>query len=270
MDNFLEETVKDILENNEDLSRLIFVIPNNRAALFLKDAIKKNATKSLILPQIKTISEFIAEISGLSQVDPLISLFEFYECYRENVTLSENETFLDFIKWGRTVINDFNEIDNHLVNPKKILSHINEAYALEVWSPDQTTLTNFQKKYIKLWAELGPLYEQFSKKLLKHNKGYSGLLKRTALDNLNQGSWSEDSFVHFIGLSALTKSEEEILKWFVKNEKATVHWDVDEFYLLNKEHEAGTFIRRYYNNSTLRKTFTKIHKFYKNKEKHII
>ena len=55
----------------------------------------------------------------------------------------------------------------------------------------------------------------------------------------------------FLGLNALSKSEEAIINYLQKNNAAKIMVDVDNFYVQNKNHEAGYFYRKhlskYYN-----------------------
>ena len=49
--------------------------------------------------------------------------------------------------------------------------------------------------------------------------------------------------VWFVGLNALTKSEQEIIDYLKKEDIARVFWDADNFYYDNPQHEAGGFLR---------------------------
>ena len=49
----------------------------------------------------------------------------------------------------------------------------------------------------------------------------------------------------FLGLNALSKSEETIVNYLTKNNGSKVIVDVDEFYATNQDHEAGFFYRKH-------------------------
>src|SRR5688500_232316 len=57
----------------------------------------------------------------------------------------------------------------------------------------------------------------------------------------------------FVGFHILSRSEEKILNYYVKNKKALCFWDVDLYYLDQeksniKNYEAGTFLKKYLKN----------------------
>ena len=66
----------------------------------------------------------------------------------------------------------------------------------------------------------------------------------------------------FLGLNALSKSEELIINYLNKN-NGEILVDVDNFYVKNQNHEAGHFYRKHQNNS-YNQPFDKIKKDQKN------
>ena len=82
-----------------------------------------------------------------------------------------------------------------------------------------------------------------SKKLLSENLAYQGLAYRIAYEKIDQYSLNADQ-IWFVGLNALTKSEQNIIDYFKQKDIARVFWDADEFYYENTIHEAGDFLRR--------------------------
>ncbi|MCI5056173.1 MAG: hypothetical protein MRY83_08695, partial [Flavobacteriales bacterium] len=272
METFIERVAKDILNQQQDPSQTLLIIPNNRAALFLKNALVQNSKKSVILPKIITISEFISRLSGVQVANKTDLLFDFYNCFRASKIEGQSQSFLEFYKWGKVVLSDFNEIDNHLINPDKIFTHINATYALEAWSPDSSALTDFQKKYINLWANLRLLYEKFKNRLIATGKGYSGLVKKIALQRIESGIWDLPytfDHLHFIGFSALSESEKQIIQNAILQKGACVHWDTDSYYIDNPNNEAGLFLRRYKKDKTLSSTFSESENYLLQNEKNI-
>jgi ATP-dependent helicase/nuclease subunit B len=49
----------------------------------------------------------------------------------------------------------------------------------------------------------------------------------------------------FAGFNALNQAEETIIYSLVKKGMASVLWDADKYYLDNRNHEAGFFLRKY-------------------------
>jgi hypothetical protein len=79
------------------------------------------------------------------------------------------------------------------------------------------------------------------------------------LKSWNRESWiCEEGKVIFAGFNALSKSEEAMITWFVKEEKGEVYWDADDYYFKDQKQEAGKFLRELkYSNPILRDTFRK-------------
>jgi hypothetical protein len=60
----------------------------------------------------------------------------------------------------------------------------------------------------------------------------------------------------FAGFNALSRSEEQIISWFVQETSAEVYWDADDYYLKDSKQEAGKFLREMkFGNAILRKSF---------------
>ena len=51
--------------------------------------------------------------------------------------------------------------------------------------------------------------------------------------------------IYFLGLNALSKSEEAIINYLQNKNIAKIMVDVDEFYVQNKNHEAGYFYKAF-------------------------
>ena len=97
-----------------------------------------------------------------------------------------------------------------------------------------------QRSFLKQYLQLGPLYEAFQRRLLKHGLGYAGLIARTAAETQTGLPYAH---VFVAGLSALTPAERKFLRQFETKNRLTWVWDGDESYVHSKEIEAGLFIR---------------------------
>jgi len=94
--------------------------------------------------------------------------------------------------------------------------------------------------------------------LIKEKKGVNGLITRriaeTPTKYINSGK-----VIYFIGLNALSKSEETIVNYLTKNNLSKVIVDTDDFYTSNIDHEAGYFYRKH-KNKFYNESFKKIKK----------
>ena len=95
----------------------VFVFPNQRAGLFFRKYLAQEFEKPIIAPKITTISELFSDFSHLKKETDIALLFRLYDIYT-NVIREQNgvpEPLSDFIHWGKMMLSDFSEVDNHLV-----------------------------------------------------------------------------------------------------------------------------------------------------------
>ncbi len=248
--SFLEQIAEKVIDDHGDsLSTTIIILPNKRAKVFLIDALKKQITTAVFLPQIITIEDFVQKVSGLRLIDPIELIFEFYQVYLKLTKSSDAQSFEVFANWGKTLLQDFNEIDRYLLDPKKILTYLENIKEIEHWSLNEEGKTELIKKHLEFWKLLPAYYTAFYKYLLENKRGYQGMIYREAVLKINQ---NEDLYrskkIIFAGFNALNAAEEIIIQHLLTSNQAKIYWDIDESLLLDTAHDAGLFIRKYKNN----------------------
>ncbi|MDB2385011.1 PD-(D/E)XK nuclease family protein [Polaribacter sp.] len=243
MQSFISETIDDILKKNQNFQDVVFVLPSQRAKVFLKaDLIQK--MKPGFLPELFNIEEFIEHISGMFKTESIDLLFQFYTIYKK---IEENPDDFDvFSSWAFTVLQDFNEIDQHLIDTNDIFIYIRDIQRLRKWSVkgsfQETALIKDHHKFLE---KLNAYYPVLYKKLLEDKTGYQGMLYRESckkvddfLDN------NTDKTYYFLGFNALNKAEEFLIQQFLNRGNSDIYWDIDHVFL-NTNHQAGKFIRQY-------------------------
>lgn len=246
MQTFLDKLSGYIFENySAKLDQICVVLPNRRASLFLKKGLADQAKKTIWSPQIFSIEDFINENSGLNIIDPLYLQCELYNVYMEKEK-GNAQSFDEFLKWGQVLLNDFNEVDMYLVSANELFGYLTETKALSLWNPDESSLTDFQIKYLQFYNSLRNYYQVFSKSLLEKKQVYPGLAYRYLAENI-EDILPELNYhkIIFAGFNALTKAEEKIINYLQKSGLAEVIWDADVYYVDNEVQEAGRFIRNY-------------------------
>ncbi|MDH3382272.1 MAG: PD-(D/E)XK nuclease family protein, partial [Flavobacteriaceae bacterium] len=215
-----------------------------RAGLFVKEAFKEQFKTTTFLPRIISIEEFIIEVSELHLIDNTHLIFEFYNIYKLNYN-EENEidSFDKFYEWGTIALNDFNEIDRHLISPKTIFKNLSDLNRIEDWNP-QTPLTS---KYLTFFDYLHTYYNQLYNLLLEKKIGYQGMLYREAVHNIQNfiNNHESNHFV-FAGFNALNKAEETIFQELLEHNIASVYWDINKE-MLESKFNIGHFLKRYKN-----------------------
>jgi len=114
-----------------------------------------------------------------------------------------------------------------------------------------------QEKFLKFWEMLNPLYQAFQASLNVSGLAYSGKLYRKVAESLNQIPKPEKHTI-FIGFNAFTGTEEKLIKYFITQFEAEIYWDLDAYYLNDKNQEAGLFFREYQRDKVFGPTFPEV------------
>ncbi len=248
MKPFLEEIADRLIKKfPKGMDKIAVVLPSKRAVVFLKNYLSKKISRPIFLPQFFSIEEFIESISDLKVIDNVSLQFFLYSSYT-SITSSKKETFNEFLNWGNTLLQDFNDIDTNMVDAKSLFTNIKnikelENWELENWSFSNNNLTHKQREYIDFFTSLFSVYENFKKLLLKKKYSYQGLANLIAAQKINSLNVNWDR-VWFVGLNALTKSQHLIIDNLKQRNIARVFWDADKYYMNSNYHEASFFLKQ--------------------------
>lgn len=246
--SFLEKLAQELFTTwGVNVANLSIVLPNQRAKIFLIDALKKHAKKNIFAPKIISIEEFVQQLAKINAVDNIELLFEFYKVYCDLTKSTNIQSFDKFANWGKILIQDFNEIDRYLLDTKKVFNYLTDVEVLNRWNLKADETTDMIRNNIDFWNKLPIYYQSFSQHLLNKKIGYQGLIYRQAVLNLENEikSMANQSFV-FAGFNALNQAEEIIFQRLLATNKAQVFWDIDEVFLSDTYHDAGLFVRRFH------------------------
>jgi len=235
---FIEE-LADVILAKSDLRYTAVVLPGRRSGLYLKKALAAKAGKTILLPQIFSIEEYIFQQSGFHKMDETSLLTLLYAVYKDYAGTSAFPLD-EFLPTGKTLLSDFNDVDDYLLDAEEVFTYLTRIKEIEGWVPGEA-VTPLQTKYMSFYLLLNPMYKMFTEKLNEKGMGYQGYASRklAARDDV------PDGFQHvvFAGLNAVTPSLEAHINKLVLNGKATLLWDTDAMYLDNDQHEAGHFMR---------------------------
>ena len=131
---FLQQSAAHIFNKYQaDLQRVTVVLPTNRACYFFKRALAMQTDQPFWSPVIVPIDDFIAQTADAEPVDPIQLLWLLFDTCRET---DPNIQFDKFTSWAYTLLQDFDHIDQYLVNTKELFEYLSEAKTLERWQPD--------------------------------------------------------------------------------------------------------------------------------------
>ena len=257
---FLQHIIDDIQVS--DLAKLkdtCYVFPTKRACLhFTKRLADKFQDKPFWMPEALSIEDFVIEQSGRTLANDLTLMFELFNTYR---TYDKSIQFETFYAWGQVLLRDFDEIDRYMIEADKVYQNLQEIRDIEaVFGPDPQILealkqfqqvidvteeTPLLQSFKTTWALVGKVYNAFNQRLSKINLAYSGACYKTFAESLKNGYSTPYNHVVFAGFNATSKAEELIFKQLIEQEKATIYWDADEFYLKNEKIGASKFLDRH-------------------------
>ncbi|MFN5984797.1 MAG: PD-(D/E)XK nuclease family protein [Fluviicola sp.] len=243
--SFLHAVARDIREKKFALDQLIVIVPSERMVTYFQKALFEVEGKPILSPKIYTIDVWLKKLVNKPVLDRVPLLLELYKIYQANPVEFETATFENFLKWGQLLISDFEEIDRYLVQPSFLFRNLREIREIESWSFDTTEeLSEGQKRFLAFWEKLGPYYQELKSRLQEQKATTKGGIYRTVAENIDL-VFENDKKAHFVfaGFNALSEAELSIFKQLYILGRANIYVDSDEFYLKDKQHEAGYFQR---------------------------
>lgn len=246
-ETFLEKLSRQLIaEYGAQLSGITIILPNKRARIFLIEAIRKQLNATLFAPEIISIEDFVQDVAGVRSLDAIELLFELYNVYVSITAPEKRQNFETFANWGKTLLQDFNEIDRYLLDPNKIFSYLKDIEDIKHWAVDAERQTPMIKNYLEFWEQMPLYYQALYERLLKRGAGYQGLIYREAVNNISHFSEAlKKEQLVFAGFNALNKAEETIFQHLMATGQAKVYWDIDRVFLNDPYHDAGLFVRRF-------------------------
>ncbi len=270
MRTFLNTVAEDIARiadkhYNGHLNELTVIFPNKRASLFLNQELMEYVNPPFWAPHYCTITELFQSLSQLTIADPVLLIYYLYKAYRK-VTDSK-ETFDQFYSWGEVLLNDFEDIDNNMVDAGKLfinITDIEELTGFQYIDEEQEeaikklfnsfsteTTTQLHERYLRMWKAMPDIYKEFKSLLRQQHYAYTGMLKREVAENIKEGKLTESAkqtlynkYKHscIVGFNVLNETEKVIFKHMQDAYDTYFYWDYDEVYKDNPFFEAGTFI----------------------------
>lgn len=244
MSYFIDRIADHIFSEQIPLEHLTIVLPSQRAKKYLQRALFKAYGKPIFSPKIITMNRWVQELSPLPIIEPTRALFKLYDVHLK-VDKEEPQTLDEFFKWGKTLLSDFDEMDRYLIDSKDLFRNLADIKDIENWSFDsEEQLTEGQLRFMRFWDLLADYHQHFNERLKKDGECYMGMAYRNLATNIDL-AFEEDKETQFVfaGFNALSPAEISIMKQLKNMGRGEIFVDADEYYLNDKNHEAGRFIR---------------------------
>lgn len=241
---FVDKIANYICEKNLPLSHLTIVLPSERMKKYLLAAMFRRYQKPIPAPEIITIDHWIRSHSRKTVIDKTRVLLELFKIQLNHARNDDDRSFDEFLSWGEILMNDFNELDRHLLDAQEIFRNLEDIKEIENWSFGEGSLSDGQKRFMEFWEKLPAFYFELNEALNRNNMCYSGRAFREAAED-TQRFFTEDADRQFVfaGFNALSPSELSIINQLERGGRAQVLIDADKVYFNNQGHEAGFFLR---------------------------
>ena len=243
-DSFLYFVAEQIYSKHEnELDKVLIVVPSTRAGRFIYNHLKTLIKGQVSwLPECKGISALVEDLSSINSSDRLELTLTLYKTHQKN---NPDDSLESFLKWGGTALTDFNEIENYLLDGQRVFSDLRDIKEIEDWSFNEAVLSKDQTQFLEFWDYLGRLKSDFDAALKKEKTGYSGLIIRAAIEELENGNIpTEWKKIYFVGLNAISASEKRLITLLKLEGLAELISDSDSYYHDNPIQEAGYFMRK--------------------------
>ncbi|MBP5770216.1 MAG: PD-(D/E)XK nuclease family protein [Bacteroidaceae bacterium] len=271
MKTFLQHVAASLLQKfGTDLSHVTVVFPGKRASLFLDQALASCSTTPVWTPRYRTISELFQQASSYTLCDAVEAVCRLHLSYKRYV---EDPQPLDkFYSWGEVLLADFDDVDKHLVDAKRLFANIHDIKALDdnsyITKEQEHALSSFfsnfslegntelKQRFLRLWNQMGNIYNDYLQRLRADGLLYEGALQRDVVDRLTQAckkgtepvglrpyAFEAETTFAFVGFNVLNGVEQALFDELQKRHQALFYWDYDKAYI-RQNHEAGLFIRR--------------------------
>ncbi len=251
MATFISRIALELINGPGILHEKLVLLPNQRAELFLREALKEHISDTALLPMFTTVDQFIAQAANLVVVEPLALMVRLFDCYERTraqaLPQGTSEGLGGFLNWGQTLLSDFGEIDRYLLNPAHVLGDLYNVQKLAEWDLEPGEETALMRRYSDFIALLPATYENFTSSLLEDGEAYSGLAARHLASHPESTAayLSKNGVKHVLiaGLNALNTAELSIIQSVREECPTRTLWDLDSHYFNDPLHEAGHFLR---------------------------
>ena len=257
--NFLEAVADRILKDHlHHIRELHIVSPNRRALLFLQKILSQKISQPMWSPILLTVDDLVQKHNTNLRADALILNYQLYQVWRESGSEYLKDRFDQFYFWGQILLRDFDDIDKHRINHKKLFQILEADMQMEMeiegWNDDDRSeyshflrilsehKTDLKTNFENIWKHIGSVYSTFKERLAGQNMAYNGMLYNHLASNTSEMDiYKEKPFI-FVGFNRLNACEQIILDYFRDEHQAEFYWNFDGYLLGKRGEDAGKFM----------------------------
>ena len=239
-------------ELGKEIADTCFVFPNRRAGLLFKHCLAQEISAPLFAPGILTVDQLFQDMSPLRVADPVDLQLRMYALYTKHYLLpfKKEESFDDFIFWGRMIMSDFNEIDRQLADADALLANLSSLKEIDRrFESDGDDGKNTVRLSAQVFQTcLLPMYKDLNSQLAAEGLAYMGMLQRKLVEGLSAGTISlpldhPKCFV-FVGFNVLTAVERSLMLHLQSLGLADFYFDYEAPWLRDPANRASLVVEQ--------------------------
>ncbi len=247
-DAFLTRVARALQAEGAD-HRAVVLFPSRRARLFfLRAWTAIRGDPSAPTPRCYVWSEFVESHTPWLAAPDETLLIHLFEAYRE--VSGETPSFEGFSGWGRTLLNDINEIDLSLIDARRLFRTAYDWQQLKTeFSADEPSFAileqfwqsvrharHIRQHFLRFWQQMPHIYERFRRRLETAGTAYEGMIMRHGAENARAVFSHVPPLIAFVGFDFLTSAEQKIWHFFQKETTARFFWNIPPAYFELEKH----------------------------------
>ena len=197
---FLYYVARDLISRyGNNLSQVTIVFPGKRAELYMNSFLSHFAQGPVWAPRFRTIDELFQQMTDLTESDNILNVCRLYRIYAQLLG-DEAESLDEFYGWGEILMNDFNDIDKHLVDADSLFANAGDLTRLEAtdylsedqiaalrkffsnFDPEHQTL--LKERFVRMWGVMPEMYRRLKAELRSEGLMYKGALYREVAEKV--------------------------------------------------------------------------------------
>jgi RecB family exonuclease len=246
---FLDAVAERVLAaGHPQLHRVLVLFPSVRPVEPFRQSLGRLLKAPSLSPICRSFDEWVFEQSERSRPNRLWLQDLLYQAYLQcsheaGVVPDHPETFLS---WAGGLLQDFEEIDQHLLDADKVFGHLHQQKAVELWSPSDGQLTETEAEYLHFFSLLGPTYHAFRKILDDQGLAYPSSALRALLEHAEEPLEhlrSTVDAIYWVGFDSPDPGLQRLLQ--VGSKSIPMFWitEGDAYYVTDPLHSAGMLWR---------------------------
>ena len=221
----------DKLLGNRDipLHSVVVILPSRRACRALAQGLSSgNGNKTMFLPHIFTMEDFINWLSPLHVIDPVSQLLQLHEVSRQ--FRGDHFELRNLLSWGSAFLKDISDMDMQMQDVPSILRENAKAAEFEVQF-GKDVLSEGDREKLMFNALLADMYGLLRNSLKERSEAYEGMIYRDCAENIAGYARSLScQRIVFAGFYALSPSELQVIRYLQEHFPTEIYFDIDPFY----------------------------------------